>query len=137
MRFLRKNRGIALILVLFVMLLVFGLVLAFLYIATGDLRIANDQMLDTICRYIAQAGIEDAIYELRRDDTWLLGFTNKEFPEGSGYTYTVVVQKEAARQWLISSTGAVLDYRKTISSRVRKLTVQGVAKMVVTSWEIK
>ncbi|NQY73780.1 MAG: pilus assembly PilX N-terminal domain-containing protein [Candidatus Margulisbacteria bacterium] len=46
--------------------------------------------------YIAEAGVEDAIKELRQNPAWKAGFKSKSFPVGSGSSYTVNVDHSKA-----------------------------------------
>lgn len=89
----RKNRktnrkGAVLVMTVFIIAFCAILITAYLQISTTDLQIVRNQQYSTRALYIAEAGVEDAIYELRQDNTWAAGFTAKAF---AGDTYTVTV----------------------------------------------
>jgi hypothetical protein len=82
------RRGAVLLLTVFAIAFVAVLITAFLQVSTTDLQIVRNHQYSTRALYVAEAGIEDAIYELRQDNTWDSGFTDKAF---GGDAYTVAV----------------------------------------------
>ena len=108
-RYMRENKGVALILALFTMLFISLIVVAFLDIATIDQLIATNQIRDSQAGFIADAGVETAIYELRQDNTYTGTGVDIEFPSGSGNTYNVTVSGST-----ITSTGTIGDFSRTV-----------------------
>jgi Tfp pilus assembly protein PilX len=106
---MKNEKGIALILVLFTMLFISLLVVAFVDLATIDQQIVTNQIYDLRAGFIADAGVETAIYELRQDSGYSGTGGNAEFPSGSGNTYNVTVSGST-----ITSTGTVSDFSRTI-----------------------
>lgn len=106
---MKNEKGIALILVLFTMLFISLLVVAFVDLATIDQQIVTNQVRDLQAGFIADAGVETAVYELRQDPGYSGTGGNVEFPSGSGNTYNVTVSGST-----ITSTGTVTDFSRTI-----------------------
>lgn len=77
---MRGNKGIALLLALFSLLFISLLVVAFLDIVTIDRQIATNQIRDLQASFIADAGAETAIYELRQDDEYSGTGGDVQFP---------------------------------------------------------
>lgn len=106
---MQNRKGIALILALFTMLFISLIVVAFLDIATIDQLIATNQIRDSQASFIADAGVETAIYGLRSDNTYPGTVGDVEFPSGSGNTYNVSVSGST-----ITSIGTVGDFSQTV-----------------------
>jgi type II secretory pathway component PulK len=106
---MKNEKGIALILVLFTMLFISLLVVAFVDLATIDQQIVTNQVRDLQAGFISDAGVETAVYELRQDSGYSGTGGNVEFPSGSGNTYNVAVSGST-----ITSTGTVSDFSRTI-----------------------
>ena len=108
---MQKRKGVALILALFTMLFISLIVVAFLDIATIDQQIATNQIRDSQAGFIADAGVETAVYELRLDNTYNGTVGDVEFPSGSGNTYNVDIDGNT-----ITSTGTVGDFSQTVEA---------------------
>ena len=91
------------------MLFISLLVVAFVDLATIDQQIVTNQIYDLRTGFIADAGVETAVYELRQDSGYSGTGGNVEFPSGSGNTYNVTVSGST-----ITSTGTVTDFSRTI-----------------------
>ena len=115
----KRESGVALIISLFVLFLSSVLVVAFLDSLTTDMQITKNQSSMIEATYIAEAGIEDALYELKQDSGWDVGFTEKTFPDGSGSVYTVTIDNSSYPQISITST-AVLEagFQRTMTATV-------------------
>ncbi len=92
------------------------LVGALLRSQTSDLQISRNHISSMKALFVADAGVEDAIAELRDDYTWNTGFTGKVFPSGSTSSYTVEVTNNQPTVEILS-TGMVNGY-------VRKIQVE-------------
>ncbi len=65
--------------------------------------------------YIAEAGIQNALWEIKQVSTWTAGFINKPF--GSG-TYTVTATDVGGNTTSLVSTGTSGNSKKTIQARI-------------------
>jgi type II secretory pathway component PulK len=83
------KKGAALLLAIFSLILISLLVIAFLEVTTIDLQIISNHLMHTQALYIADAGIEYAISQLRIDNNWKKTPRPIELPSGSGNTYDV------------------------------------------------
>jgi len=84
----RGSRGAILLMTVFIIALGTILVIGFLQLSLADLQIVRNHQYSVRALYIADAGIEDALYELGQDKNWDVGFTDKAF---AGETYTVTI----------------------------------------------
>ena len=84
-----KKKGQALLLAIFSLILISLLVSAFLEVTTIDLQIISNHLMRNQALYIADAGIEYAISQLRTNNNWKQTSRPIELPAGSGNTYDV------------------------------------------------
>ncbi len=113
----KQESGVALIISLFVLFLSSVLIVAFLGSLTTDLQITKNQVSALEATYIAEAGVEDALYELKQDSSWNAGFTNKTFPDDSGSIYTVTIS--GYPEITITSTATLASgYQHTVTATV-------------------
>jgi hypothetical protein len=84
---LNKNGSVVLI-VVFAIALLTVLVTGILQINTEELMLMQNQVNAAESLEVANAGLNDALSELRSDSNWNAGFTDKSFSNG---TYTVTV----------------------------------------------
>ena len=101
MKLKKKKNGSALLMVIFIVALLAAVVMGMLQINTDEIQIMQNQIFAAEARAIAEAGLNDAFSEIRVDDNWDAGFTNKSFAGGS---YTVEVGGQAPNL-VITSTG--------------------------------
>jgi Tfp pilus assembly protein PilX len=106
-----QNRGIALLLALFLMVIMSLIVVVFLDTVTIDRQITTNQVRAEQASFIAGAGIENAVYELRQDSGYSGTGGAIEFPLGSGNTYNVTISGAT-----ITSVGKISDFMRTIES---------------------
>jgi Tfp pilus assembly protein PilX len=88
MRLRHRNCGSAFLLVIFIVALLAAVVMGMLQINTEEIQIMQNQIFAAEAMAIAEAGLNDAFAEIRANDEWDAGFTNKSFAGGS---YTVEV----------------------------------------------
>jgi len=112
---LQDERGAALVLALIVMTGLSLLLMSSLEILTTSIQIAGNHIHDIQAMYIADAGVEDAIKELRANPNWNAGFTNKSFGAGS-YTVTVTNTNPIVD---VQSTGTVSNFSRTIQAEIQ------------------
>jgi type II secretory pathway component PulK len=79
----------ALLLAIFSLILISLLVTAFLELTTIDLQIISNHLIKNRALYIADAGIEYAIAQLRINNNWKKTPRPIELPPGSSNTYDV------------------------------------------------
>lgn len=96
-----RNDGSALLMVIFIVAFLAAVVMGMLEINIEEIQIMRNQILTAEATAIAEAGLNDAFSEIRADDEWNAGFTNKSFADGS---YTVEVGGQAPNL-TITSTG--------------------------------
>jgi Tfp pilus assembly protein PilX len=82
------NNGSAFIIVVFIIALLAAVTMGMLQINTEEIQIMRNQIYSAEALAIAEAGLNDAFYEIRADSGWHTGFTDKAFNGGS-YTVTV------------------------------------------------
>ncbi len=86
---------------IFAIALLSAIVIGMLEINTEELQLMRNQIFSIYALAIAEAGLNDAFAEIRSDDTWTTGFTDKSFNSGS-YTVTVA---DALPNRTVTSTG--------------------------------
>lgn len=111
---MQKRKGVALILALFSLLFISLLVVAFLDMTTIEQQIVTNRLRDLESTFIADAGVETAVFELRQNKGYNGTGGPLEFPSGSGNTYDVDVSVSTST---ITSTG-------TVGNFLRKLEVE-------------
>jgi len=115
----KHENGVALLISLFVLFISSVLIVAFLDSLTTDLQITKNQASAIKATYIAEAGLEDSLYELKQDSHWDTGFVNKTFPDGSGSSYTVTIDNSGYPDITITSTATLASgYQRTITATV-------------------
>ena len=84
-----RQSGLVMILTVFVVALLSTVVVAILGLNTTEIQIMQNQVHAVEALLLAEAGLNDALAQLRLDEEWDDGFTNKAFNGGS---YSVGVQ---------------------------------------------
>ena len=92
-----RKEGSALMMVVFVVAFLATMVMAILEMNTEEIQLMQNQVYAAEALAQAEAGLNDALYEIRNDASWTTGFTDKSFNSG---TYTVTVSSGT-----IESTG--------------------------------
>jgi len=83
-----RKRGVVLIMVVFVVALLGAMVMGMLQMNTEEIQIMQNHIRAVEALAIAEAGLNDALAQLRLDSSWDAGFAEKPFAGGA---YTVVV----------------------------------------------
>lgn len=96
-----KNKGSVLLLAIFVIAMLGALATGMLQLSTEEIQIVRNQICAAEALATAEAGLNDALSELRTDSAWSAGFVDKAFNGGS---YTVDVNSLT-----ITSTGTSPD----------------------------
>jgi hypothetical protein len=111
-----RKKGFILVLTLLVSLIVATLIIAFLDITSTDLTLVKNHMYSVKAYYIAEAGVADAINQIRLNgplaDTQWQAF----FPSGSDQ-YTVTVSQSST---VIKSTGFAWasNFSRTLEAKI-------------------
>ena len=84
----QKNNGSVLLITVFVIALLSALVMGMLQMNTEELQLVRNHIYGAQALATAEAGLNDALSEIRSDSSWTTGFTDKAFNGGS---YTVDV----------------------------------------------
>ncbi|MDD4271352.1 MAG: hypothetical protein PHF50_00950, partial [Patescibacteria group bacterium] len=126
----KKNKGIALILTIFLMSLVLFLSLYLLSFTLTEDRISRSQAWGAKTYYLAEAGIQDMVWKLKNDDiyknnfetdpAWTASFS-RDLPFGAeNGSYTVSITNTGLAHGMITSTGTIdLGNGKTSQRIVR------------------
>ena len=85
----------------FVIALLSALVIGMLQMNTEEIQLMQNHVNASQALAVAEAGLNDALSEIRADDEWSSGFTNKSF---SSHSYTVKVSGSLP-ELTIESTG--------------------------------
>ena len=113
-----RRRGAVLLLVLFLMIITAPIILMMLDNHTTQTRCLHNHIQANTALYVAEAGTQDAIAELLQTPTWRTGFTDKEFPIGSGHAYTVTLADEGSDIVVTSVGRTAAGFTKTITIRL-------------------
>ncbi len=84
----KKNKGSVILIAVFTIALMSTLVIGMLQAVTEEIQLAQNHIYSAQAVAVAEAGLNDAFYELRTDSSWNSGFTDKAFG-GSSYSVTV------------------------------------------------
>ena len=116
---LNNNKGAVLLISAFIILLSSVLVIGFLEVATTDIEIARNQKSDCITTYIADAGVEQVIYDLLNGGDGNIART--EFPDtlDDNTYYTVTQTDKSGNVYTVESTGEFGDFQRIIEAKVR------------------
>jgi Tfp pilus assembly protein PilX len=88
MKKIRKNHGSVFLITLFVVAMLSAAVMGMLQMTTEEIQLMRNQIWAAEALTIAEAGLNDALSELRTNSNWSSGFTDKSFNNGS-YSTTV------------------------------------------------
>lgn len=84
----QNQTGSAMIMVVFVIALLAAVVMGILETSTTDIQVMQNHVQAVQARMVAEAGLNNAIAELRMNSSWTQGFSNKDF-DGGSYTVTI------------------------------------------------
>jgi len=88
MKTLESNNGSVLLITIFAIALLSALVMGILQMNTEEIQLMQNQIYAARALAIAEAGLNDALAQIRIDNNWDDGFDNKPF-DGGSYTVTV------------------------------------------------
>jgi Tfp pilus assembly protein PilX len=108
----RNKRGVVLIMVVFVVALLGAIIMGMLQMNTEEIQIMRNHVRAVEALAIAEAGLNDALAQLRADADWDAGFTDKPF---SGGAYTVTVETPQITSVAKSDQGYVARVEAEVS----------------------
>lgn len=132
---MRKESGFALLLSLFIMLFISLLFGAIFDLLTTDLQITVNLHRETEALYIAEAGLEDAVYNLQLNRDWTSdGLTGVNLPAGSNNHYYVTYPSDPGQ---IESRGYLGDTgtSKTLRANVVITGSESPYTVRLVTWE--
>jgi hypothetical protein len=111
-----KDKGFALLLVMFIILFLSSIVASISVIFITDVKIIENYQNQVKALYVADAGIEYAISRLVLDDEWSANKLSVEFPGGSGNFYVITKKKndDSITSEATLSGGTVREYEAEI-----------------------
>jgi len=122
-----RTRGSVLLLVVFVVALLATMVMGMLEINTEEIQVMQNNVYAAEAQATAEAGLEDALKELRDDKTWHTGFPFPGTPFNGG-SYTVTVGGGTVTSVGTTSRGYTArveaDYHATGSSTPYAITIE-------------
>ncbi len=135
MAIMEDQRGAALVVALIVMSVLALLTIASLDMLTVNVQIVGNHARELRAAYIADAGVEDAIDTLRDTPSWDTGLTNVEFPTDSGNTYTVAIDNSAYPLVVITSTGTISSFQRSLEVQVKMTGSSSPYSAAVMYWK--
>jgi Tfp pilus assembly protein PilX len=110
-----RNHGVVLITVVFVAALLAAIVMGMLQINTEEIQVMRNHIRAAEALAVAEAGLNDALSQLRIDAGWDAGFANKAFADGA---YTVTIKGDHVTSQGTSHHGFVarVEAEVTVSS---------------------
>jgi Tfp pilus assembly protein PilX len=112
MRTAARKNGSVLLLTVFITALLSALVMGMLQVNVEEIQIMHNQLRAAEALAVAEAGLNDALAQLRADADWDAGFTKKPF---SGGTYTVTYRGSRITSVGTSSDGYVADVEAKVT----------------------
>lgn len=100
-----RHKGSVILIAVFAIALLATLVMGMLQMNTEELQLMHNHICSAQAQATAEAGLNDAFAEIRDDDEWTTGFTDKSFHDDS---YTVTVTGTLPNLTLLS-TGTTSD----------------------------
>jgi len=110
-----SNGGSVFLMVIFAIALFTILVTGMLQMNTEEIQIMRNQIYAAEALAIAEAGLNDAFAQIRADDTWAAGFSDKAF---SGGSYTVTVTGTLPNLTIVSEGTSSQDFVARIAADI-------------------
>ena len=111
----KTQEGSVLLVSIFVSALFGAMVIGMMQLNTEEAMLVNNYMELTKAIAIAEAGLNDAYYEIRRDQNWSAGFTNKAF---GGGTYSVTAAGTLPDLNLVSTGVTAAGYKARVDADI-------------------
>jgi Tfp pilus assembly protein PilX len=126
-----KQKGSVLLISVFVSALFGAMVIGIMQLNTEEAMLTGNYMELTKAIAVAEAGLNDAYYEIRQNRNWSAGFTNKTF---AGGTYTVTVSGTLPDRSLVSTGVTAAGYKARVDADI---TVSTSAPYSITITQIR
>ncbi len=110
----REEAGSVLLVVVVLAALLAAVVMGHLQINTEEIQLVQNHTGGAEALAIAEAGLNDALAQLRQDPSWRAGFTDKPFAAGS---YTVVVDGPTLTSMAVTSRGFVAKMQAEVLNK--------------------
>jgi len=112
------------------------LVGGYLMVITSQLQVAKHWMNQQASDTLAEVGIAQALNSLTLNSNWSAGFSNVEYPSGSGNTYSVTIARSGARATLDATSIVSTTYLSHLRVTVMIPPTPSVTKPVrIDRWE--
>ena len=115
MKIRKRQNGMIMVLVVFIIAFMTVLVAGMLQNSSEDIQLMQNQINAAVALSVAQAGLNDAFSELRNDNTWTDGFTNKNYNNGS---YNVQITGSSPSITVLSTSASKQGYAAKIEADV-------------------
>jgi Tfp pilus assembly protein PilX len=129
---IKKNKkGSVLLVSIFVSALFGAMVIGMMQLNTEEAMLANNHIELIKAIAVAEAGLNDAYYEIRQNRNWTAGFTTKAFGGGS---YSVTVAGTLPGLNLVSTGVTGTGYKARVDADI---TVGGSAPYQITITQVR
>jgi Tfp pilus assembly protein PilX len=108
-----RERGSVMLVVVLIAALLAAVVMGRLQVSTEEIQLLQNHICGAEALATAEAGLNDALAQLRQDSDWSGGFTDKPFNGGS---YTVVVDGSTIRCTGITDRGFLATVEAQIAA---------------------
>ncbi len=125
----RFASGSVLLVVVLLVALLAAVVMGHLQINTEEIRLVQNHVGGTEAIALAEAGLNDALAQLRRDPAWRAGYADKPFAGGS---YTVVIDGSTVTATALTARGFVAR----VQAEIRRGTGDGGSLVEVSKLRI-
>lgn len=123
------QRGMALLLVIFLLALLAIVVCGILQMNTEEIQILTNHMGMAQAQAIAEAGLHHALAKKRRDPSWQAGFHNRPFADGQ---YSVALHGDT-----LTATGrSPQGYEMSVRADIAVVQQQGQRLIQIQSWRV-
>ena len=130
----QRREGFVLVLTLFTILILATLVIGFINISAIDLNLVKNHMCSSKAYYIAEAGVADAINQMRLNGSLADTQWQETFPSSTSSTYNVSVSQNST---VITSTGlaATSNFSRTLEVQVNLTGSLSPYKVSINQWK--
>ena len=114
-----RNYGSVLVMAVFVIALVSALVIGILQINMEEIWLTQHRLFAAQATAVAEAGLNDALAEIRQDASWTDGFSNKALAAEGGFQggrYSVDVNSNTLT--VTADTNAWVGYAATLEAQI-------------------
>jgi Tfp pilus assembly protein PilX len=130
----KRREGFVLVLTLFAVLILSALIIAFINITAIDLNLVKNHMCSSKAYYIAEAGIADAINQIRLNGPLADTQWQETFPPNTSDTYNVSVSQSST---VITSTGlaSASNFSRALEVKVSVSGSSSPYKVSINQWK--